>query len=169
MPADLPPERRARRRTWLAAAVAALALALVPLSFQAERHLETAMQMEGSEAQNVAEELSKRFRSPFVHRVTLVIHGIPPADSEEGKSVLRDVTDALRKEPGVAGVLSRLDWADPIFLGRDGGTFVVAGLDPGTAPVETLIPRLRAASDQLQARLRPRYPAVRMQWTGGHP
>ena len=169
MPADLPPVRRARRRTWLAAAVAALALALVPLSFQAERHLETAMQMEGSEAQNVAEELSKRFRSPFVHRVTLVIHGIPPADSEEGKSVLRDVTDALRKEPGVSGVLSRLDWADPIFLGLDGGTFVVAGLDPGTAPVESLIPPLRAASDQLQARLRSRYPALRMQWTGETP
>ena len=166
---DAPSRRRWRRRTWLAVAVAALALAFIPLSFHAERRLETAMQMEGSEAQSVAEELSKQFRSPFVHRVTMVIHGIPAADSEEGKSVLREVTDTLRKEPGVAGALSRLDWADPVFLGRDGGTFVVAGLDPGSAPVETLIPRLRAASDQLQARLRPRYPAVRMQWTGETP
>ena len=169
MPADRSSSPWTRHRARLAVAVAALAVVLVPLSFHAERHLETAMQMEGSEAQNVAEELSKQFRSPFVHRVTLVIRGIPAADSDEGRSVLREVTDALRKERGVTGVLSRLDWADPIFLGREGGTFVVAGLDPGSVPVETLIPSLRVSSDQLQARLRRLYPAVQMQWTGETP
>lgn len=166
---ESPSGRKVRRRTWLAVAAAALALVLIPVSFHAERHLETAMQMEGSEARDVAEELSKQFRSPLVHRVTLVIQGIPAADTEDGKSVLRDVTDELRKESGVTGVLSRLDWADPIFLGREGGTFVVAGLDPGPDPVETLIPRLRAVSDRQEARLRPRYPAVQMQWTGETP
>jgi RND superfamily putative drug exporter len=150
-------------------ATAAFALALVPLSFNAERHLETAMQMEGSEAQAVADELSKEFRSPFVHRVMLVIQGIPEADSEGGKAALRDITDALRKEPGVTGVLSCLDWVDPIFLGRGGGTFVVVGLDPGTVPVETLIPRLRLSSIQLQAQLQSRYPAAKMRWTGETP
>ena len=144
-----------------------LALACIPLSFHAsgarDRHADGGRIPAGRRGAVEA------FPFPFVHRVTLVIQGIPPADSEEGRSVLRDVSAALRKEPGVAGVLSRLDWVDPIFLGRDGGTFVVAGLDPGGAPVETLIPRLRVRSDELQARLRGRYPAARMQWTGETP
>ena len=49
---------RADHRTWLAGAAAALALACIPLSFHAERRLETAMHMEGAESQEVAEELS---------------------------------------------------------------------------------------------------------------
>ena len=73
------------RRFWLAGLVLAAVLVLLPFSFHAEQHLETATRIEGSEATTVAQELSTRFHSPFVDRVVLVIQGLPPADSEEGE------------------------------------------------------------------------------------
>src|SRR6202142_190507 len=98
------------RRFWLAGVVLAAVLALLPSSFHAERHLETATRIEGSEAESVAQELATRFRSPFVDRVVLVIQGIPPADSEEGEQALATIVKGLRDEPGVSGVVSRLDF-----------------------------------------------------------
>ena len=86
------------RHFWLAGVVLAAVLALLPFSFHAERHLETATRVEGSEAESVARELATRFRSPFVDRVVLVIQGLPPADSEEGEKALATIVDALKQE-----------------------------------------------------------------------
>src|SRR5271169_1635489 len=127
------------RRYWLAGAVLAAVLAVLPFSFHAERHLETATRVEGSEAESVRQELASRFRSPFVDRVVLVIQGLPPADSEEGGQALATIAAALRQEPGVSGVVSRLDLNDPIFVGR-GGTFVLVGLASADGPIESLVP-----------------------------
>src|SRR5580698_8699282 len=104
--------REHRRRFWLAGVVLAAVLALLPFSFHAERHLETATRVEGSEAEVVAQELTIRFRSPFVDRVVLVIQGLPPADSEEGEQALAIIVAGLRDEPGVSGVVSRLELRD---------------------------------------------------------
>src|SRR5271155_3304438 len=112
------------RRFWVPGIVLAAVVALLPFSFHAERHLETATRVEGSQAETVTHELADRFRSPFVDRVVLVIQGLPPADSEEGGKALATIVEALRVEPGVSGVVSRLDLRDPIFLGKGGGTFV---------------------------------------------
>src|ERR1700683_3849331 len=106
------------RRFWLAGVVFAAVVALLPFSFHAERHLETATRIEGSEAEIVAQELAGRFRSPFVDRVVLVIQGLPPADSEDGEQALATIVESLRKEPGVSGVVSHLDFRDRTFLGR---------------------------------------------------
>ena len=76
------------RRFWLAGIVLAAALALLPFSFHAERPLETATRVEGSEAETVRQELANRFHSPFVDRVVLVVEGLPPADSDEGEQAL---------------------------------------------------------------------------------
>jgi hypothetical protein len=65
-------------------AVVALALGLAPLSFHIERRLYTAVRLEGSESDYVAQQLATRFRSPFVDRIILVVQGLPPADSDEG-------------------------------------------------------------------------------------
>src|ERR1700722_11898939 len=116
------------RRFWLAGVVLVFVVSLLPFSFHAERHLETATRIEGSEAQSVAQELASGFRSPFVDRVVLVIQGLPPADTEEGEQALAIVEEGLREEPGVSGVVARLDFRDPIFLGRGGGTFVMVGI-----------------------------------------
>src|SRR5215472_7259234 len=157
------------RHFCLAGVVLAAVLALLPFSFHAERHLETATRIEGSEAGKVPNELATRFHSPFVDRVVLVIQGLPPADSEEGQGALASIEANLQKEPGVSGVVSYLDFRDPIFLGKDGGTFILIGLASTDGPVELLVPRLHDLEHSLQKELRGRYPAVKLELTGETP
>jgi len=156
-------------RFWLASVVLAAVVSLLPFSFHAERHLETATRIEGSEAESVTRELASGFRSPFVDRVVLVIQGLPPADTEAGEQALAIVEEGLREEPGVSGIVSRLDYRDPIFLGRGGGTFVLVGLASTDGPVESLVPKLHQRASSLQNQLRGRYPAVKLELTGETP
>ena len=148
------------RRYWLAGVVLVAVLALLPFSFHAEHHLETATRIEGSEAEIVTQELATRFRSPFVDRVVLVVQGLPPVDSEEGEQALGTIEKRLQEEPGVSGVVSHLDFRDPIFLGKGGGTFILVGLASTDGPVESLVPKLHELDNSLQNQLRGRYPGV---------
>src|ERR1700740_3626533 len=157
------------RRYWVSGIVLAATIALLPFSFHAERHLETATRVEGSEAETVKQELVSRFRSPFVDRVVLVIQGLPPADSEEGGQALSSIIAGLRDEPGVSGVVSYLELRDPIFLGKGGGTFVLVGLTSTDGPVESLVPQLHQLATSLENQLRGRYPAVKLELTGEIP
>ena len=157
------------RHFWLAGVVLAAVVALLPFSFHAEHHLETATRIEGSEAEIVTQELATRFRSPFVDRVVLVIQGLPPADSEAGEQALATIDESLRQEPGVSGAVSYLDFHDPIFLGKGGGTFVLVGLASTDGPVESLVPALHQRAQSLQNQLRDRYPAVKIELTGETP
>jgi len=157
------------RRLWVAGAVLAAVVALLPFSFHAERHLETATRVEGSEAETVRQQLVDRFRSPFVDRVVLVIQGLPPADSDEGEQALGTIVTALRDQPGVSGVVSHLELRDPIFLGKDGGTFVLVGLSSSEGPVESLVPKLHDLAHTLESQLRGQYPAVKLELTGELP
>jgi RND superfamily putative drug exporter len=157
------------RRFWLAGVVLVAVLALVPFSFHAERHLETATRIDGSEAGKVPQELATRFRSPFVDRVVLVIQGLPPVDSEEGEQALATIEERLQSEPGVSGVVSHLDFRDPIFLGKGGGTFVLVGLASTEGPVESLVPKLHELENSLRNQLRGRYPNVKLELTGETP
>jgi RND superfamily putative drug exporter len=157
------------RRFWLAGLVLVAVVALVPFSFHAEQHLETATRIEGSEAETVAQELTSRFRSPFVDRVVLVIDGLPPADSEEGEQALATIVEGLRQETGVSGVVSHLDFRDPMFLGKGGKTFILIGLASTDGPVESLVPKLHERANSLQNQLRGRYPKVKFELTGETP
>ncbi len=157
------------RRYWIAGVVLAAVVALLPYSFHAERYLETATRVEGSEAESVRQELSSRFHSPFVDRVVLVIEGLPPADSEKGEEALTTIVTRLRDEPGVSGVVSHLDLRDPIFLGRGGGTFVLVGLASTEGSVESLVPKLHDLAHSLENQLRSSYPAVKLELTGETP
>ncbi len=157
------------RRFWLAGIVLVAVLALVPFSFHAERHLETATRIESSEAGRIPEELATRFRSPFVDRVVLVIQGLPPVDSEEGEQALGIIEERLQKEPGVSGVVSHLDLHDSIFVGKGGGTFILVGLASTEGPVEALVPKLHELENSLQNELRGRYPGIKLELTGETP
>ena len=157
------------RRLWVSGIVLAAAIVLLPFSFHAERHLETATRVEGSQAETVRQELAKRFRSPFVDQVVLVIEGLPPVDSEEGAQAVVPIVTALREQPGVSGVVSYLDLRDPIFLGRGGGTFVIVGLTSTNGPLELLVPQLHQLASSLENQLRGRYPAVKIELTGEIP
>ncbi|MGC1373205.1 MAG: hypothetical protein WA824_13800, partial [Candidatus Sulfotelmatobacter sp.] len=150
-------------RFWLSAIVLAAVIALLPFSFHAERHLETATRVEGSQAATVQQELANRFHSPFVNQVVLVILGLPPANSQEGGQALEPIVNALRNKPYVSGVVSYLDSRDPIFLGRGGGTFVLVGLMSSEGPVESLVPDLHQLANSLANQLRCRYPAVKLE------
>jgi RND superfamily putative drug exporter len=156
------------RRFWPAGVVLAGAIALLPFSFHAERHLETATRIEGSEAESVSRELASRFRSPFVDRVALVIQGIPPVDSEAGEQALATIVEGVRNQPGVSGVVSYLELRDSIFLGK-GGTFVLIGLASMDGSVEALVPGLHARARALQNELKARYPGVKLELTGETP
>src|ERR1700683_2742003 len=157
------------RRFWVSGIVLAATIALLPFSFHAERYLETATRVEGSQAATVRQELVDRFRSPFVDQVVLVIQGLPPADSEEGGQALEPVVTGLKDQPGVSGVVSYLDLRDPIFLGRGGGTFVLIGLSSADGPVESLVPKLHQLANSLANQLRGRYPRVNLELTGEIP
>jgi putative drug exporter of the RND superfamily len=157
------------RRLWLAGVVLVAVLALLPFSFHAERHLETATRIEGSEAGKVPQELATRFHSPFVDRVVLVIQGLPPVDSDKGEHALATIEERLQKEPGVSGVVSYLDFRDPMFLGKGGGTFILIGLASTQGPVESLVPKLHDLDNSLQNELRGHYPAVKFELTGETP
>lgn len=157
------------RRFWLAGVVALAALILIPFSFNADQHLETATRMEGSEAETVSQELASRFHSPFVNRVVLVIQGLPPADSEAGEQALGVITAGLKEEPGVSGVVSRLELRDPIFLGSNGGTFVLVGLNPADGSIESMVPRLRVLANGFENQLRGQYPKIQFELTGETP
>src|SRR5271168_2305373 len=142
------------RRFLVSGIVLAATIALLPFSFHAERRLETATRVEGSQAEIVREELATRFHSPFVDRVVLVIEGLPPANSDEGGQALRTIVAALKEQPGVSGVVSYLELRDPIFLGRDG---------------ESLVPEILQLASTLENQLRGRYPAVKLELTGEIP
>jgi RND superfamily putative drug exporter len=157
------------QRFWMAGIVLAGMLALLPFSFHAERHLETATRVEGSDAEVVSNELANRFHSPFVDRVVLVIEGLPAADSDAGAAALGTIVAGLRDEPGVSGVVSHLELDDPIFLGKDGGTFVLVGLSSADGPVEDLVPKLHARAHALEDELRGKYPGVKLELTGEIP
>src|SRR5215469_7393978 len=157
------------RRFWVPGVVLVAALALLPFSFHAERYLETATRVEGSQAETVRQELATRFRSPFVDRVVLGVQGLPPADSDEGGQALETVVSRLKEVSGVSGVVSYLELRDPIFLGKGGGTFVLVGLSSTEGPAESLVPKLHQLASSLEIQLRGRYPAAKLELTGEIP
>ena len=157
------------RRLWVAGLIFAGVVALLPFSFHAERHLETATRVEDSQAETVREELNSRFHSPFVDRVVLVVTGLPPANSEEGEQALGVLVSGLKDEPGVSGVVSYLELRDSTFLGKGGGTFILVGLASTEGSEESLVPQLHERAKSLEAQLRPRYPAAKLELTGELP
>ena len=159
----------ARRRLWLAMSGFVMALALLPFSYKVERHLETAVHIKGGESEQVDQELMRRFQSPYAHRLVLVISGIPNPDSAEGADALGFLTSSLRSVAGVSGVISSLDWPDPLFTGNNGGALIIVGLDPHDQSVEALVPQLRAKSDWMEGQLRSQYPNIKLKITGETP
>jgi len=158
----------ARRRLWLALAGFVMALALLPFSFNVERRLETVVHIKGGESEKVDRELAERFQSPYAHRLVLVISGIPDPDSPKGTEALEFLTSSLRNMPGVSGVVSSLDWPDPLFTGTNGGSLIIVGIDPHDE-TETLVPSLREKADAMARQLRAKFPDIKLEITGETP
>ena len=159
----------ARPRFWLAMSGFVMALALLPFSYKVERRLETAAHIKGGESEKVNLELAQRFRSPYAQRLVLVISGIPDPDSAKSADALSFLTSSLRSVPGVSGVVSSLDWPDPLFTADNGGAMILVGLDPHAETVEAFVPKLRARADWMEGQLRSQYPNIKLQITGETP
>jgi len=157
------------RQFWLAGIGCMVVMALVAQSLHMEGRLETTAHVEGSEAEQVDQQLARQFQSTFVRRAILVIQGLPRPDSEEGRQVLLEIDATIKKETGVSGTFSYLDWSDPIFLGQGGGTFIIIGLSGTNDLVDATIPRLRVRAQTLLNQLRDRYPALKFELTGETP
>ncbi len=161
--------RSVPRRFWRAVVVCAAIVALIPYSYRVEHSLQTEAHIKGSEADRVSRELVEQFQSPLVHSVVLVIRGVPQPDSDEGQRALTRIVAEVRKEPGVSGVVSYLNWTDPIFLGKDGGTFIIIGLAEARPSVEAVIPKLRERVDNLRSETQRSYPVAKLEITGETP
>ena len=168
-PSHLIDARSSRRRLWVALSAFAIALILIPFSFKAGGRLETAFHIKGGEAEAVDRELAQRFQSPYVHRLIVVIKGLPDPDSVEGSNALGLIVKSFRAQPNVSGVLSKLDFPDPLFLGKGGGTLVIVGLGPVAGSEESLIPAFRTQAVELQRQLEPQFPSINIQLTGETP
>ncbi len=145
-----------------------VAAVLVPEARNAAHRLQSIVRVEGTLAASVDEDLSRRFHSPFVHRVVLVAGGIPDPETPDGRQALQRIVSAVSAVPGVTGTVSYLDSPEPVFRGR-GGTFLLVGLDPGDRPAESLMAPLRRATENLQPKLRRVFPTAELGWTGEIP
>lgn len=158
-----------RRRRLVFAAWAIAAAVLLPLARGVEQRLETATRVPGSESARVAEVLATKFASPFARYAVLVVRGIPSPASDTGRVVIDMIVRAIAADSAVAGTFSFLDLRDSLFLGSDGGTFIIAGLRPGKARLDAVLPALRHVSARLLPTLHPQHPGVELLWTGELP
>jgi putative drug exporter of the RND superfamily len=156
-----------RHRRWIVGAWVVVVAVLAPFARLVTTRLEVAARVQGSASEKVERELAARFHSPFAHYAVLVITGIPAPNEPPGETVLREIVAGVHRVPGVTASFSYLDVADTVFLGSHGtGTYVLVGIDPGDGAVDALVPPLRSATSALAARLRERYPAAALRWTG---
>jgi RND superfamily putative drug exporter len=144
----------------------ALAFAFgVPLALSVEDRLDVSARIEGSQSAAVEEALLSRFDSPFARTALVVLTGLPGPDTEGGRGALREVVSALREAPRVTRTFSYLDTGDALFLSPS-GTFVIVGLDPAGASLDTVMPAVRASTGAVAARLRERFSDATLRWTG---
>jgi len=141
-------------------------LAAIPFANGVSEKLDAAARLSGSESAAVTVALRERFHSPFTELVLLRVAAAPSPATPDGRAMLAQVTDALHATRGVAGVLSYLESDDDIFVGQDGSSIVVVGVNPGEGASDALIPRLQAATDALRLQLKSRYSGIAFRWTG---
>jgi RND superfamily putative drug exporter len=145
-----------------------VAAALLPFAGGAERVLEVAARVRGSEAAAVDRELRERFKSPFANNAVLVVTGVPAPSDPRMAPLLDEIVRAVRGVPGVTGSFSYRDLPDSVFLpaGTVSGTLIVFGLDASLGPVDALVPPLRAVTERLAPAIRRSFPDAQLRWTG---
>ena len=155
-----------RRRGRVLLAWALAAAALLPAAAGVRDRLQVGARVTGSQSDSVARLLAERFDSPFARSAVVVLTGAPDPRTGAGAAALRELVAAAAAVPGVTRTLSHLDVADPAFVGANGETFVLVGLDAEIGAADALVPRLRAGTADLAAALRARHPAAQVLWTG---
>jgi RND superfamily putative drug exporter len=146
---------------WLLAVLAAL-----PFAIQVNEKFDATARLDGSESAAVTNALRERFHSPFADLALLRVAAAPSPLTPKGRAMLEQVTKALRATRGVAGVLSYLESGDTMFIGRDGSSIVIVGLNAQQGLADTLVSRLRLATEALRLQLVDQYSGIAFRWTG---
>src|SRR5687767_10342257 len=165
------PSRRAAeiivgRRWWVVTAWIAAALVFVPHAAHVEDRLDVSAKVEGSESARAAATLSARLPSAFGDYAVLVVSGVPAPRSPEGRAALERIRSAVESLPVVTGSFSWLDAPDTVFIGSNGGTFLMIGLTAAGRRPDDLIPILRETTSELTSDLKSAQPGIRLTWTG---
>jgi RND superfamily putative drug exporter len=152
----LPAAPLIRRRGWVLAAWAALALSFAPRA----RHVQQVLALRGgatesTESSRATELLKDAFPTPFADYVAIVVHGpVRWTDARFG-AVLDTLRTAVEARPYVGEVISVRSIGESSFVSRDRRTtFLIAALTPqSTRGLNTsVVPDLRAAIHAALAR-----------------
>ena len=155
-----------RHRRWVVLGWVLIGAALAPLAGRAERELEVAARVDGSQSAAIEALFDERFASPFARFAVLIVSGIDAPDQPQGEAALVRITTTLAADPATAGTFSWLDAKDAAFVPPSGtGTFVVVGLGDHESP-DVLIRELRTTTNTLEQELRAAHPAIALRWTG---
>jgi RND superfamily putative drug exporter len=146
---------------WVLVAIAAL-----PFAARVNEELDASTRLEGSESARVEAALRQQFRSPFSTIALLRVAAGPGARTAEGRALLKRVTDALQRTPGVQGTMSYLDREDSMFVGQDGSPIVIVGLSSSKGSGDVSMAHLRGTTDSLHSQLMQAYPDLAFRWTG---
>jgi RND superfamily putative drug exporter len=154
------------RRWWIIAGWLALAAVVIPSASRVEERLEVAASVPGSESAHVQALIASRFPAAFPSYAVVVITGGVSPSSPDGRAILVAVRDRLAKLPFVSRTLSYLDAPDSAFVGANGETYIVVGLEPRGKRPDRLVPVLRAATKAVESDFRERFPELALRWTG---
>jgi putative drug exporter of the RND superfamily len=155
-----------RRRCLIVGIWLVLALAALPMALTVNDKLDASARLEGSESTRAETLLQNRFKSAFAKIVLLRVAGIEQPAALNGRDALQRIVDAIRATPGVAGVMSYLDRGDTLFIGKDGSSIVIVGIQPDIGRGEAAMQQLRAAGERLQQQFGGAYPSLVLRWTG---
>ncbi|HEY1952340.1 MAG TPA: MMPL family transporter [Gemmatimonadaceae bacterium] len=154
------------RRWWILAAWLIVGLLVMPSARRVEQRLEVAASVPGSESARVQAILTSRFPAAFPAYAVLVVTGAPSPATPKGRLLLTIIRQRLGSVDVVSRTLSYLDAPDSGFVGRNGETYMVVGLEPRGRRADQIVPLLRAATSSLQSQLRGELPRLEMRWTG---
>jgi RND superfamily putative drug exporter len=143
-----------------------IAFAAVPFATRINDELDGSVRLEGTESARVDAALQQQFKSPFARTMLLRVVGAPTPRSDEGRALLRQVSDAIRSSAGVRDVTSYVDREDPLFIGQDESPVVIVGVSIPPGSTDQLLAGLRSTTDVLRLQLSGRYPEIGFEWTG---
>jgi putative drug exporter of the RND superfamily len=153
----LPAASLIRRRGWVVAAWAALALLFAPRAC----HVQQVLALRGggresTESNRATELLKEAFPAPFADYVAIVVHGPVRWTNQRFETVLDTLKAAAERRPYVSQVISLRSLGESTFVSRDRRTtFLIAALTPESTRdlSASFVPDLRTAIRDALGRL----------------
>ena len=145
----LPARSLIRRRGWVIAAWAALALLFAPKATHVQRVLSVrGTAVKATESARASQLIKDAFPNTIAEYVAIVVHGPVRSTHPRFETVLDSLSAALARQPYVSQVVSVRTIGESTFVSRDRRTtFLIAALTPSSSNDElnrTVVPDLRS-------------------------